>query len=97
MQQKSEEEGWWRWLALCQSMKTKEELEQLFSCFLTPEERSALSFRVLLVAALLEGKEPQRAIAERLGVSISKITRGSNALRILTPHFREKLRQHLID
>lgn len=61
--------------------KSKEQLEQLLELFLTMTEREAIGGRYLIVEGLLKGEKPQRQLAEELGLSISKITAGSNAIK----------------
>lgn len=65
---------------LLASMKNAKETELLLKDLLTPQEINSISERLELVRALAHGK-PQRKIAEDLGVSISKITRGSRVLK----------------
>lgn len=89
------EDGWQAFLELCSKFKTKEELKELFDLFFTLEEKEALSKRHDLVRALLEEKMTQREIAEKMKVSISKITRGSNALKIISKQLREALKKKM--
>lgn len=86
-----DENGWWRFLQVCLKAESPEALSQLFYLFLTPEERAAVSKRVLIIQELLEGKRTQREMAKYLKVSIAKITRGSNELKGVD----EKLKQFL--
>jgi TrpR family trp operon transcriptional repressor len=51
-----------------------------FRALFTPREIAALASRWALVKAL-HGKESQREIAKKLGVSLCKITRGSRELK----------------
>jgi TrpR family trp operon transcriptional repressor len=85
--------GWRCFLELCLSAEDEKILNELFDLLLTAEERSALETRCLLIKDLLEQKKTQREIAESLQVSIAKITRGSNALKQISP----KLKQYLLD
>ena len=85
MRQKSDKNGWWGFLTLCSKIQSPEELKKLFDLFLTIEEKETLGRRFLIVKALQEGKLTQREIADDFGVSISQITRGSNALKIIDP------------
>ena len=72
----------WRFLLKAiSSVNGLDELDSLMTFLLTPEERSMLVKRVLITQELLNGKAPQMQIAKDLGVSISKITRGSNELK----------------
>lgn len=95
MKKATEEEGWRRLLTLCDRAEKEERYDELFSLFLTLEEKEALALRYLIVKALLKEKRPQREIAEVLRVSISKITRGSNALKIASDDLKEFLKTHM--
>lgn len=66
---------------LCIKGKDPKLFEALFRLLLTGEERNSIGKRCLIIQALLKGEKPQREIAEELGLSIAKITRGSNALK----------------
>ncbi len=87
------EDGWRGFLELCSRFHSRGELDELFGLFFTIEEKEALAKRYTIVKALLDEKMTQREIAEKMKVSISKITRGSNALKIMNPQFREALRK----
>jgi TrpR family trp operon transcriptional repressor len=89
---RSEEEGWLGFLKACSKLKNVEDFEKFFQLFLTIEEKGALSKRLLVVKALEEGKLTQREIAEKYQVSISQITRGSNALKVIDPSLRKFLK-----
>ena len=83
MGQKSEEDGWKAFVTLCSKLDTPEEVKKIFDLFFTIEEKETLGRRLLIVKALREGKRTQREIADDFNVSISQITRGSNALKII--------------
>lgn len=85
-------EGWRGFLKLSLKAKTEEELQELFELFFTLEEQEVLGQRYLIVKALEEGKLTQREIADKYKVSISQITRGSNALKIIKTKLRKFLR-----
>ncbi len=91
----TDEEGWWPFLQLCSKVKTPERFAELFDLFLTIEERESIALRYVLVKALLEDNETQREIADRTHISISKITRGSNALKIVNNDFKEFVKTHI--
>ncbi|MCH9757369.1 MAG: trp operon repressor [Gammaproteobacteria bacterium] len=91
MTQTDNEDGWWRFLALCAELKTAEELNDFFELFFTIEERKDMATRYLVVKDLLEGKKTQREMAETLKVSIAKITRGSNGLKTIGENLRNFL------
>jgi len=72
------------------SIGSEEEAKLLLEDILTPPEVADIAERWQVVKELDKGT-PQRAIADRLGVSISKITRGSNALQFGKGGFRHFL------
>ena len=76
---------------LCLKAKNANQLEKLFDCFLTIEERESIADRYTIVKALLENKLTQREIAKKYDVSIAKITRGSNQLKSLDDDVMEFL------
>lgn len=86
------EDGWRGFIKLCASSVEEGKLEELFELFLTLEEKDALALRFLLIKDLLEGDRSQREISQGRKISISKITRGSNALKMIKPSFKEFLR-----
>ena len=87
------EEGWRGFLALCAEAKGEKGLEELFWLFLTPEERKNIGTRYLIVRELLQGQKSQREIAKDLKVSIAKITRGSNFLKMIHKDLRRRLQK----
>ncbi len=80
-----------RFFRLISDAEKKEDLLQLFNCFFTPEELSALSLRVNVVKALLDGDLSQREIAKQLHTSISKVTRGSRQLKSISPELIKRI------
>jgi TrpR family transcriptional regulator, trp operon repressor len=87
--------GWRQLIELCRHAHSDEELEKLFELLFTLDEQEQLATRVELLRALLKGDNPQRTIAEQLNVSIAKITRGSNALKTISPQLRQFLLEQL--
>lgn len=79
-----DKEGWKMFLSLCLETKKSSRLNELFSLFLTMEEKEHLSSRMQIIKALLNEKLSQREISDEMKVSISQITRGSNALKIIS-------------
>jgi len=65
--------------ALC-SIKDPEQMQRFLEEILTPAERKDLALRWELMRMLMEGV-PQRQIADELGVSLCKITRGARILK----------------
>ena len=64
------------------------------SAMLTPTEQQKIILRWELVRLLEQGMS-QRAVAEELGVSLCKITRGSHELQHGPPGFREMVKASL--
>ncbi len=95
MLREGSEEGWKAFLELCASLSSAKHAELLFALFLTHEEKEMLRQRYLIVKALLDGEMTQREIAEMYKVSISQITRGSNALKIVDNKFKRFLKAHI--
>jgi Trp operon repressor len=80
---------------LIASVKTAEEARLLLSDLLTPQEMDSMAERWQLVQ-LLAKDMPQRDISEKLGISISKITRGSRVMQHGTggfAHFLKRLKR----
>ena len=80
--------GWRCFLQLCMSAGNEKNLTELFNLLLTPEEKTSLETRCLIIQALLDQKKPQRQISEELNVSIAKITRGSNELKRISKRLK---------
>ena len=89
------EKGWKDFVKLCCKLKSEKELENLFDLFLTLEEKELLASRYVIIQALVKGKLTQREIAKAYNVSISQITRGSNALKIVDPRLKSFLESEL--
>ena len=65
-------------------------VKDFLHCLLTPAETADIASRWALVKAL-DKKTPQREIAQQLGLSLCKITRGSRELRKPDSAFRKML------
>lgn len=87
--------GWKEFVKLCSEIKSSDELKHIFDLFLTIEEKETLASRYLVIKALLEERLTQREIAEEHKVSIAQITRGSNALKIISRDLKNKLKARL--
>ena len=87
------DEGLKDWVALIRYAPSEEKAMELLSLFMTLDELSEMGGRVTIVRALLEQKMTQREISAHYGVSIAKITRGSNALKRCS----EPLKRYLVD
>lgn len=95
MSQDMTKSGWRGFLKLCSKIESPEEFKHFFDLFLTIEEKETLASRYLIIKALLEANLTQREIAEKYKVSIAQITRGSNAMKIISPALKEALKTHL--
>lgn len=89
------EDGWRGFLELSAACDSDKELKELYDLFFTLEEKEAFGNRFLILKALLEEKMTQRDIADKFKVSISKITRGSNALKIISSQLKEALKDRM--
>ena len=89
------EDGWRGFIKLCRKGVKEGNLEELFELFLTLEEKEDLALRFQLIKDLLEGSKSQREISQDLQISISRITRGSNALKIIKPSLKEFLQGNM--
>lgn len=91
MQSYSEKTGWAEFLELCLKAKTPKVLDKLFRLHLTQEEQQAVAMRCLIVRELLKGEKTQRDMAKTLHVSIAKITRGSNSVKLIDNELKQLL------
>ena len=81
--------------ALFASVKTEKEAKMLLTDILTPQEVVSVQERWQIVKELDKGTS-QRNISKKMGVSISKITRGSRMLQYGTggfAYFLKKLKK----
>ncbi len=97
MIQENKREEWSSFLKLCSKIKTSQELDSFFSLFLTFEEREIIMSRFLIIKELLGEQLTQRKISEIHKVSIAQITRGSNALKVIDPKFKEFLKKLILE
>ncbi len=65
---------------LFSSIKNEKEAAALLEDLLSPKEVASIAERWQIIRELAKGT-PQREIAKKLGISISKITRGSRVLQ----------------
>lgn len=85
------ENHWDQFLSALLALNNVGDMNEFLKLFLTPEEQESMSLRIALISDLLIGESTQREISKNLGISIAKITRGSNALKQISPAFKEKL------
>lgn len=87
----TEQKGWRQFLDLCLNADSVEILDKILRLHLTAEEQEDIATRHLIIRELLKGKMTQREMSEALHVSIAKITRGSNSLKIIDKNLKEVL------
>jgi TrpR family trp operon transcriptional repressor len=75
-------------IALITKAPTESMRLELAQLLFTADELSQLEARYAIIKSLFEKEESQRELAARLGLSIAKITRGSHALRRISPKLR---------
>ena len=83
--------GWESFCELCANINDSSQKKEMLDLILTTEEKFSVSMRYQLVKELLLGDLSQRDIAKKLNVSISKITRGSNELKLHSTEFKKSL------
>jgi TrpR family trp operon transcriptional repressor len=91
MKAKSGQDGWREFIELMANLPSEKQFSLMCELFFTIEEKETLASRYRIVKALVSGELTQRQIAEECEVSISQITRGSNALKIIGPQLRKYL------
>ncbi len=91
----SEKTGWREFLQLCKEANSIDILEKLLRLHLTQEEQEAVAMRCLIVRELLKEDKTQRVIGKTLQVSIAKITRGSNSLKLIDSELKTFLLAHI--
>lgn len=84
-----EKESWRSFLALIKKAGDEDLLSDFFKLYLTEQEVEMLCLRYELISKLLVGEDSQREISKKLGISISKVTRGSNELKRVSPRLKE--------
>jgi len=84
--------AWQQFIKITASL-SPEGLKLWMEVILTKAEQADIADRIRILKGLLEEALPQRELSERLQVSISKITRGSNALKNLSPNKLAWLKQ----
>ena len=80
---------------LLAGLRNNAEVDDVLAALLTPREREKIALRWKLVR-MLEAGLTQRAIAEQLGVSLCKITRGSRELKTGRAGFRRIVRRSMV-
>ncbi len=88
--------GWRQFLHWCHQAEDEKQLDALFDLVLTPEEKSDIATRCLIIKELLAQEASQRDIAKTLNVSIAKITRGSNELKRMKSAIIQYVKNNLL-
>lgn len=90
-----DKDGWRKFLELMAEESDLARLEELSRLLFTAEERDAISKRIRIIEELLKEEKTQREIAADFHLSIAKITRGSNALKEISPKMKRVLKKKL--
>ncbi len=90
-----DKDGWRKFLDLMVDMRDPKELDELSRLLFTAEERDAISKRIRIIEQLIKDEKTQREIASDYHLSIAKITRGSNALKEVSPKMKKFLKKVL--
>jgi Trp operon repressor len=91
MKNKDTSSEWKDFLQLLLSLDSENLIDEFCDYIFTLSEKDTLKWRCALTKELLLGGIPQREISQKLNISISKITSGSNALKIISPDLKEHL------
>jgi TrpR family trp operon transcriptional repressor len=87
--------AWPLFIAITEKLD-RDDLSVWLDLLLTPAEKEDIQDRIEILKGLLEESLPQRELGEKLGVSISKISRGSNLLKTINSDKKEWLREKLM-
>ena len=86
------QDDWQSLIKLLAQTNSEVEMSQLLAFLLTPEEKVQLSKRLRLTQLMAFSTLSQREIAKQLNMSISTVTRCSNALKSLPKVAKDKLK-----
>ncbi|MFZ9035620.1 MAG: trp operon repressor [Francisellaceae bacterium] len=84
------ENNWDRLVQLLTEIQSPQQMSAMLDYLLTMDEKHQLANRLALTELMLNGQMPQREIAKNLNISISTVTRCSNALK----HLDDELKSH---
>lgn len=68
--------------------------KEFYGLILSKEEQADIVKRLAIMYALLDQNLSQREIAKKLGISITKITRGSHNVKKISKKLRAFLKKH---
>lgn len=88
-------DGWNQFIDLLKIAAKKNKLQDVCEFLFTHEEKEQIATRVEITHALLAAEYSQREISDSLGVSIAKITRGSNALKTIDTDLKNFFKKNL--
>ncbi|WP_119343785.1 trp operon repressor [Facilibium subflavum] len=88
----NEKDSWQKIIKLLTETTSETEMETILEYLLTSEEKVQLAGRISLTHLMLYSKLTQREIAKELGMSISTVTRCSNALKKLPEQAKEQFK-----
>lgn len=86
-----EQSDWQSFIDFCAELD-KDKMAELLDLLLTVAEKEDISARFSIIKELLAGELPHRQIAQKLNLSIAKISRGSNALKVAKLSYPELLK-----
>ncbi|MBK2126337.1 trp operon repressor [Fangia hongkongensis] len=86
------EPSWQKLNTLLTEVSSVKEMTTILDFLLTAEEKVQIANRISLTNMMIYSGKPQREIAKELGVSISTVTRCSNALKTLPDTVKEKFK-----
>lgn len=88
-------DAWQQLVELIFNIDDKEKLNEILHVFLTISERETIQDRFALIQSLLTTKQTQREISKNLKISITKVTMGSNALKVIDDDLKALLKKHM--
>ena len=77
---------WRSFVKLCATL-SEDELTELFSLFLTVAERDDITDRYIILTTMLNSNMTHREIASGFNISLAKVSRGSNAIKVAEEYY----------
>ena len=77
---------WQSFVKLCATL-SEDQLTELFSLFLTVAERDDITDRFIILTTMLNSKMTHREIAREFNISLAKVSRGSNAIKVAEEYY----------
>ena len=84
-------DGFAEFIEIIHKAKSLSQLKDLVTLLTTLDEQQSFGKRIQIIKTLIEGEKTQREIASDLNLSIAKITRGSNALKLISDDMKKFL------